>query len=255
MHQPRTVGFTGWTTPPSPIGADPGRGRRARRDHWLGTVVRLLESMKGYTFGYRVDRYEQSLQSATRAHREGARVDLVVAALLHDIGDDLCPDNHSEVAAAILRPVLDDEAVWVVRHHGCSRLSLRREAGRTPRQPRPVQGFAYFDTCAHFCAAWDQESFDPEYDSEPLEFFMPMLEEVFSRPPKVWGDQDLPGRRDERPRATPSRRPEIVVCCPNVLVARCRRDHGARHRDRGGAALGQSSTTTSGPRTSGSRRS
>ncbi len=52
----------------------------------------------------------------------------------------------------------------------------------------------YFDTCAHFCAAWDQESFDPEYDSEPLEFFMPMLEEVFSRPPKVWGDQDLAGQ-------------------------------------------------------------
>ncbi|TCN47340.1 putative HD phosphohydrolase [Rhodococcus sp. SMB37] len=163
-----------------------------RRDHWLATVVRLLESMKGYTFGYRVDRYEHSLQSATRAHREGARVDLVVAALLHDIGDDLCPDNHSEVAAAILRPVLDDEAVWIVKHHGVFQTYHYGDKLGIPTDSRDrYRDSPYFDTCAHFCGAWDQESFDPDYDTEPLEFFMPMLEEVFSRPPRTWGDQDL----------------------------------------------------------------
>lgn len=163
-----------------------------RRDHWLETIVRLLESMKGYTFGYRVDRYEHSLQSATRAHREGARVDLVMAALLHDIGDDLSPDNHSEVAAAILKPVLDDEAVWVVKHHGVFQTYHYGEKLGIPSDTRErYRDSPYFDTCAHFCAAWDQESFDPNYDSEPLEFFLPMLEEVFSRAPKVWGDPAL----------------------------------------------------------------
>ena len=108
-----------------------------RRDHWLTTVVQLLESMKGHTFGYRVDRYEHSLQSATRAHREGARIDLVVAALLHDIGDDLCPDNHSEVAAAILRPVLDDEAVWIVKHHGVFQTYHYGEKLGMPGEPKP----------------------------------------------------------------------------------------------------------------------
>lgn len=163
-----------------------------RRDEWLKTILRLLESMKGYTFGYQVDRYEHSLQSATRAHREGARVDLVIAALLHDIGDDLCPDNHSEVAAAILRPVLDDEAVWIVKHHGVFQAYHYGEKLGIPHNSRErYRDSPYFDTCAHFCAAWDQESFDPNYDTEPIEFFMPMLEEVFSRPPKSWGDPNI----------------------------------------------------------------
>ncbi|WP_067873145.1 HD domain-containing protein [Nocardia vermiculata] len=168
-----------------------------RRDHWLTTVLGLLESMKGHTFGYRVDRYEHSLQSATRAHREGARTDLVMAALLHDIGDDLCPDNHSEVAAAILQPVLDDEAVWIVKHHGVFQTYHYGEKLGMPTDSRErYRDSPYFDSCAHFCAAWDQESFDPDYDTEPLEFFLPMLEEVFARPARPRGDQDLAWNRE-----------------------------------------------------------
>jgi len=163
-----------------------------RRDHWLDTIVRLLESVKGYPFGYRADRYKHSLQSAIRAHREGARVDLVIAALLHDIGDDLCPDNHSEVAAAILRPVLDDEAVWVVKHHGVFQTYHYGDKLGIPTDSRDrYRDSPYFGTCAHVCAAWDQESFGPDYNSEPLESFMPILEEVFSRPLARGGDQDL----------------------------------------------------------------
>ncbi len=117
---------------------------------------------------------------------------MVIAALLHDIGDDLCPDNHSEVAAAILRPVLDDEAVWIVKHHGVFQTYHYGDKLGIPTDSRDrYRDSPYFDSCAHFCAAWDQESFDPDYDSEPLEFFMPMLEEVFSRPPRAWGDQNL----------------------------------------------------------------
>jgi predicted HD phosphohydrolase len=32
-----------------------------------------------------------------------------------------------------------------------------------------------------FCARWDQNSFDPDYDAKPLEFFAPMVERVFAR--------------------------------------------------------------------------
>ena len=163
-----------------------------RTENWLNSLVERLEAMQGYTFGYQVDRYTHSLQAATRAYRDGAGVDMVVAALLHDIGDDLCPDNHSEVAAAILKPVLDDEAVWVVRHHGLfqtyhygDKLGVSKD-GREKYRDSP-----YFDACARFCDKYDQSAFDPAYDSENLEFFMPMLREVFSRPPKTWGDPDI----------------------------------------------------------------
>src|SRR4051794_27094664 len=52
-------------------------------------VLELLCSMKGPTLGYQIDRYDHSLQTATRAMRDGAGTDMVVAALLHDIGDAL----------------------------------------------------------------------------------------------------------------------------------------------------------------------
>jgi predicted HD phosphohydrolase len=68
--------------------------------------------------GYRVSRLEHSLQSATRARRDGADIDWIVAALLHDIGDELAPENHSQVAAAIIRPYVSEEVTWVVAMHG-----------------------------------------------------------------------------------------------------------------------------------------
>lgn len=165
---------------------------RHRTENLVPSLIRQFNGLAGHTYGYQVDRYTHSLQSATRAFREGARIDLVVAALLHDIGDDLSPDNHSEVAAAILKPFLDEEAVWVVKHHGVFQTYHYGAAMGIPTDSRErYRDSPYFDTCAHFCAAWDAESFDPEYDSLPLEHFIPMLEEVFGREPRVWGDPDL----------------------------------------------------------------
>ena len=40
----------------------------------------------------------------------------------------------------------------------------------------------HFQRCAEFCHKYDQAAFDPDYESEPLEFFEPMVERVFARP-------------------------------------------------------------------------
>lgn len=150
----------------------------------LPNLLGQLEALKGPTFGYRVDRYEHSLQSATRALREGARDDMVVAALLHDIGDNLGPTNHAEVAATVLGPYLDEEATWVVRHHTVFQIHhWGRQYGIDPDVRDVYRDHPYFDACAHFCAAWDQASFDDTYDTLPLEAFMPILERVFARTP------------------------------------------------------------------------
>ena len=81
-------------------------------------LLGLLKQMLGDRMGYQVDRYTHSLQSATRAKRDGADEETIVCALLHDIGDVLAPDNHSEVAAEILRPYVSERNYWIVRHHG-----------------------------------------------------------------------------------------------------------------------------------------
>lgn len=152
------------------------------------TMIAMLEALRGPTVGYQIDRYDHSLQTASRALREGADTDLVIAALLHDVGDAIAPANHSELAAAIVRPYLSEEATWVVKHHGVfqgyhywDRLGLDTDARERYRAS------PYFDTCAHFCAEWDQVSFDPEYDTLPIETFVPMLREVFTRPASGFG--------------------------------------------------------------------
>ncbi len=151
--------------------------------HLVPTLLASLESLAGPTLGYRVDRLEHSLQTATRAHRDGARIDMVVAALFHDVGDILAPANHSELAASILQPYLDEESTWVVRHHGIFQgYHYWDKLGLDPNTRDRYRDSPFFDAAAHFCAAWDQVAFDPDYDTLPLSFFEPMVREVFARP-------------------------------------------------------------------------
>ncbi|HEY6417166.1 MAG TPA: HD domain-containing protein [Acidimicrobiales bacterium] len=159
-----------------------------RELHLVDTLLDLLRSGSGHDFGYQVDRYEHCLQTASRAQRDGAGPDLVVAALFHDVADDIAPDNHSEAAAAILRPVLDEESHWVVRHHGIFQAYHYAHLVGGDRDARErFRGNAHFDVTAHFCAAWDQPAFDPDYDTLPLDAFLPAVREVFGRTPAGWG--------------------------------------------------------------------
>ena len=68
--------------------------------------------------GYRVTRLAHSLQTATRAEADGADEEMIVGALIHDLGDSLAPENHSNFAAEIIRPYVRAEVTWVVEHHG-----------------------------------------------------------------------------------------------------------------------------------------
>jgi predicted HD phosphohydrolase len=40
-----------------------------------------------------------------------------------------------------------------------------------------------YQACVDFCERWDQASFDPDYQAEPLEIFEPMVARVFARQP------------------------------------------------------------------------
>jgi predicted HD phosphohydrolase len=68
-------------------------------------LLAALASLKDSLAGYQINRLEHSLQSATRAEADGADIELIVGALIHDLGDDLAPLNHSQLAAAIIRPL------------------------------------------------------------------------------------------------------------------------------------------------------
>ena len=146
-------------------------------------VLAHLKLLEGDFGGFPVCRLEHSRQCATRAHRDGRDERYVVMALLHDIGDTLGTYNHPDVAAAIIKPFVDERTHWICQHHGAFQgyyyfhfLGMDRDLREKFRDS------PHFDACAEFCEKYDQSAFDPAYASEPLEFFEPMVRRVLARP-------------------------------------------------------------------------
>mgnify|MGYP001787496130 CR=1 FL=1 len=156
-------------------------------EYTKGTAKRLMKALVELDeslSGYQVTRLGHSLQSATRAERDGADIDWIVSALLHDIGDIYAPYNHDEYAATILRPFVREQCAWCVQTHGdFQMLYYGHHVGGNRHKRDQYAGHPYFDDCAAFCERWDQASFDPDYDTLPLSHFAPMVEEVFARTP------------------------------------------------------------------------
>lgn len=153
-------------------------------------IMTHLAALKDSLSGYKIDRLEHSLQSATRAERDGADVDWIVSALVHDLGDDLAPLNHDSLAAAILKPYVREECTWVVHHHGIFQYKYYGDKiGLDPDARDKFKDSPHYNSAITFCERWDQTSFDPAYDTFPLEHFRPAVKEVFSR--EAWNDDHI----------------------------------------------------------------
>jgi predicted HD phosphohydrolase len=160
--------------------------RELEVEHVKGAADRVLRELglqaEETLPGYKITRLEHGLQAATRALREGADTDWVVAAVLHDIGDGLAPQNHDHFAAEIIRPFLREEVVWTVEHHGAFQMVYyAHHYDWNQFEREKYSASPYYQSCVDFCERWDQASFDPDYRSEPLSFFAPMVRDVFAR--------------------------------------------------------------------------
>lgn len=142
--------------------------------------LRLLEGDYG---GFPIDRMQHSLQTATRAHRAGESESYVVMALLHDIGDTLGSYNHPDIAAAILKPFVEEKLHWMCQNHGVFQgYYFFHHLGMNRDMREAFRGHEHFEDTARFCEQYDQSAFDPAYDSAPLAFFEPMVRRLFERP-------------------------------------------------------------------------
>ncbi|TNF90731.1 MAG: HD domain-containing protein [Gammaproteobacteria bacterium] len=166
---------------------------RLENEHNAGLPDRIMEALRGLEqsfSGYRVSRLEHCLQGATRAHRAGESEEMVVAVLLHDIGDGLAPYSHSEMAAAILRPFVSEKIYWIVKHHGVFQMYYYAHHCGGDRNSREMfRDSPWYQDAIDFCHNYDQNCFDPDYDSEPLEFFEPMLRRVLANPNQLDAEQ------------------------------------------------------------------
>ena len=152
-----------------------------------GTANRILKFMEGLTQtleGYKITRLEHSLQTATRAYIDKADEEMVVAALLHDIGDELAPLNHSEYAAAVLKPYVSEKTHWIIEKHGIFQMYYyAHHLGGNKNERDKFKNHKYYQDTVDFCEKWDQKSFDPDYKSLTLKDFEPYVKKIFSRTP------------------------------------------------------------------------
>ena len=146
-------------------------------------ILAALEKLRHTLQGYPISRLEHSLQTATRALRDGADEELIVAALVHDIGDDLAPYNHQEIAAGILRPYVRPEVTWIVEQHALFQSYYYAHHFGGDRNARDrYRDHPWYEACKSFCANWDQNSFDAGYRWESLSHFEPLVRRIFTRP-------------------------------------------------------------------------
>jgi len=149
-------------------------------DRVLGALRDLDHSVEGYP----VSRLTHSLQSATRARRDGADDEYVAGALIHDIGDLLAPYNHAQIAAAVILPYVRAQVTWIVEQHELFQTYYYVHHLGGDRNARDrLREHPWYGDCARFCERYDQSSFDPGYETMPLSEFEPLIREIFSRAP------------------------------------------------------------------------
>lgn len=145
-------------------------------------VLGMLKQLKGDKVGYQIDRYDHSLQAATRAFRDGADEDTIVMTLLHDIGDIQAPENHCELAVAVLRPYISEDNLWILKHHAIFQgYYYYHHVGRDRNERERFRDHPLFQRTVEWCDKYDQTSFDPNYDTLPLEFFEPIVRKQFTK--------------------------------------------------------------------------
>jgi len=147
-------------------------------------ILKFMSNLNNTLEGYQVSRLEHSLQTATRALNDKVDDEMVVAALLHDIGDELAPLNHSEYAAAVLKPYVSEKTHWIVEKHGEFQMYYYvHHLGGNRNQREKYKEHKYYEDTIKFCENWDQKSFDPNFKSLPLKEFEPIVKKIFSRIP------------------------------------------------------------------------
>ena len=145
--------------------------------NYLATQMKTLE-------GYQITRLEHSLQAATRAFRNKESEEMVVATLLHDIGDDLAPMNHSQYAASIIKPYVSEKIYWIIQQHGLFQAYYRAEHLDGNKNARDkFKDHEHYEATIKFCENYDQSSFNPNYKSMSLDDFSPIVKRIFSKTP------------------------------------------------------------------------
>lgn len=149
-------------------------------------ILALLAASNGIVQNMQITQLEHALETATMAERAGMEIDIVVAALCHDMGKVISTPNHAAIAAEMIKPFVSPDAYWMVQvHQDFEGIHYLGKMGLDPMMRLQHRDHPAYELAERFADEWDEKAFDPDYDMRPLEHFEPMVREVFSRKPRL----------------------------------------------------------------------
>ena len=165
-----------------------GQAVTQRQSSMPAIIKSLVLQLEPQVDGFAINQLQHALQTATRALREGATEELIIAALCHDIGKVISVENHPAISAEILKPYVSHDTYEIIRtHQDFQGLHYYALMGKDPNSRSRYASESWYDTACVFTDGWDQTSFDPEYDTLPLSHFEPMIDRVFASPRRELG--------------------------------------------------------------------
>jgi predicted HD phosphohydrolase len=121
-------------------------------------------------------------QLNSMAERAGADEEVVFASLCHDIGKAISVPNHGAISAEMIKPYVRHDVYQAIRNHQDFQGKHDYHHFGVPTDLREnFRDESWFALCEHFTDDWDQQAFDPDYDTLPLEHFEPKVRAVFAQ--------------------------------------------------------------------------
>ena len=149
-------------------------------------IISMLKELEGLTLGFGTNQLHHALQTATMARKAGASDEMVLISLIHDMGKVINVPNHGQICAEIIKPYVSDDAYHIIRTHQDFQGEHYYHYLGKPRDLRKnYENESWFEKAKQFTDEWDQAAFDPEYDTEPLEYFIPLIQKFFSFPKTI----------------------------------------------------------------------
>lgn len=135
--------------------------------------------------GHPVNSFQHALQSATLAMEAGEDEEMIAVALLHDIGDEIAPNNHGQFAAQLLGPYISEANRWLLEHHAPFQgYYFWHVFGEDRHARNQYLDCKHAEHTQHFVEQYDMPAFDAEFATPNFTTFIPIVKALFSRSPK-----------------------------------------------------------------------
>lgn len=146
-------------------------------------VLAIYEGMRNEpSFGYQINNFRHGLQSGTLAVHAGLEDEDIVVCLLHDIGFSICPENHGPFVAEMLKPSISARNYWMLWHHALFQTANPPERQAIiENQRKALETHEYADWTREFVARYDNPAMDPDYETLPLAYFVPIVRRVLNQ--------------------------------------------------------------------------